>query len=145
MPQRITLLTPLDDVLARITGCVNSIGAQWIDDLASILGRTVAEDIRACLSPRGQSRCVMDGPFLPANNGRRALCAGSCPCRDPSRCGRNVCPTKRRNELVAGAQWCRKRGWILIPLGVKCTAVIPNCQRPLWVKSGHPKIGVQVD
>src|SRR6516225_11542464 len=28
-------------------------------------------------------------------------------------------PDKRRNELVAGAQWCRKRGWILIPLGVK--------------------------
>jgi molybdopterin biosynthesis enzyme len=46
MPQRITLLTPLDDVLARIAGCVNPIGAQWIDDLASALGRTVAEDIR---------------------------------------------------------------------------------------------------
>lgn len=66
MPQRITLLTPLDDVLARIAGCVNPIGAQWIDDLASILGRTVAEDIRAEMPlPRGQSRCVMDGPFPP--------------------------------------------------------------------------------
>jgi molybdopterin biosynthesis enzyme len=79
MPQRITLLTPLDDVLARIAGCVNPIGAQWIDDLASILGRTVAEDIRAemPLPPRAitlrdgwalSSPLTMDvGPYAPAH------------------------------------------------------------------------------
>src|SRR6516165_9072664 len=110
MPQRITLLTPLDDVLARIAGCVNPIGAQWIDDLASILDRTVAEDIRAEMPLPPRAITLRDG---------WALSSGSCPCRDPSRCGRNVCQRKRRNELVAGAQWCRKRRWILIPLGVK--------------------------
>jgi molybdopterin biosynthesis enzyme len=79
MPQRITLLTPLDDVLARIAGCVNPIGAQWIDDLASILDRTVAEDIRAemPLPPRAitlrdgwalSSPLTMDvGPYAPAH------------------------------------------------------------------------------
>jgi molybdopterin biosynthesis enzyme len=79
MPQRITLLTPLDDVLARIAGCVNPIGAQWIDDLASALGRIVAEDIRAemPLPPRPialrdgwalSSPLTMDaGPYAPAH------------------------------------------------------------------------------
>jgi molybdopterin molybdotransferase len=45
MPQRIASLTPLDDVLARITACVKPIGAQRIDDLTTALGRTVAENI----------------------------------------------------------------------------------------------------
>ena len=61
MPQRITLLTPLDDVLARIAGCVNPIGAQWIDDLASALGRTVAEDIRAEMPIPPRAIALRDG------------------------------------------------------------------------------------
>ena len=66
MPQRITLLTPLDDVLARIAGCVNPIGAQWIDGLASILGSTVAEDIRAEMPPPPRAITLRDGwPFPP--------------------------------------------------------------------------------
>jgi molybdopterin molybdotransferase len=44
-PQRIASLTPLDDVLARINALVKPIAAQRIDDLATALGRTAAEDI----------------------------------------------------------------------------------------------------
>ena len=56
-PQRIASLTPLDDVLVRITACVKPIAAQRIDDLRSALGRTAAEDIFIdALVPPGGTR-----------------------------------------------------------------------------------------
>jgi molybdopterin molybdotransferase len=45
MPQRITSLAPLDDVLTRITACVNPAAPERAIDLTRVLGRTVAEDI----------------------------------------------------------------------------------------------------
>jgi molybdopterin molybdotransferase len=78
MPQRIESLTPLDGVLARINAVVKPVLAQRIDDLASALGCTVAEDIsaemplpRAAIALRDgwalSSDLTMDaGPYVPA-------------------------------------------------------------------------------